>query len=201
MGKDDHRVAPDSINFTQLLADSQSDTMARDQLYGLVYTELKGIAHRQLGNERANHTLQTTALTNEAFLKLAGQDRVDWQSRAQFFAIAARAIRRLLVDYARQRNRLKRGAGAANLRIELADNVPAPAPTLDLVALDDALTRLKAEAPAECEVVELRYFTGLTNQEVAEVLDVSSRTVERRWRYAKAWLFRDLQDGATGVSA
>ncbi len=194
-------MAPDSLDFKQILADSRSDTMARDQLYGLVYAELKGIAHRQLGSESANHTLQTTALANEAFLKMAGQDRVDWQNRAQFFAIAARAIRRLLVDYARQRNRLKRGSGAVNLSIELADNVPAPAPTLDLVALDDALTRLKQEAPTECEVVELRYFTGLNNREVAEVLNVSSRTVERRWRYAKAWLFRDLQDGATGVSA
>jgi len=179
-------------DITQLLNIIHNNPDASDRLYALVYDELKGIAHRHFRSERAGHTLQTTGLANEAYLKLVDQTRADWQNRAQFFAIASRAMRRILVDYARQRNRLKRGGDKEKVPLEFADHAASPAPTTDLVALDDALTRLREEAPVKCDVVEMRFFGGLNNKEIADVLGVSSRTVERHWRYAKAWLYRSL---------
>lgn len=187
-------------NITELLANARSDRAASDRLYTLVYGELRKVAHNQLRAERPGHTLQTTALANEVYLKLVGHDRVDWQNRAQFFAIAARAMRRLLVDYARARKRDKRGGGAEHLPLEFADRDAGPEPTTDLVALNEALTRFQQEDPVKCQVVEMRYFAGLTNEEIAEVLGVSTRTVERHWRYARAWLYRAM-GGAPGEGA
>ncbi len=186
----------ESADVTQLLEMLRSTPGASDRLYARVYDELKGIAHRQLARERSDHTLQTTALANEAYLKLVDQTRCDWQNRAQFFAIASRAIRRILVDHARGRGRLKRGGGQPNLPLEYADPIAAPDPATNLVALDEALTRLKEKDPLKCEVVEMRFFGGLDNKEIAEVMGVSSRTVERHWRYAKAWLYRFLTNDA-----
>lgn len=188
----------DAPNITVLLASARSDRAASDRLYTLVYAELRKVAHNQLRAERAGHTLQTTALANEVYLKLIGHDRVDWENRAQFFAIAARAMRRLLVDYARARKRVKRGAGAEHLPLEFADQRSAPEPTTDLVALNDALSRFQEEDPVKCRVVEMRYFAGLTNEEIASVLGVSTRTVERHWRYARAWLYRAVTGDPDG---
>jgi len=187
----------DSHDITRLLASARTDRAASDALYTLVYNELRNVAHNQLRSERAGHTLQTTALANEVYIKLVGNDRVDWQNRAQFFSIAARAMRRLLVDYARARKRVKRGAGADHLPIEFADQQASPEPTTDLVALNDALTRFQEEDPVKCQIVEMRYFAGLTNNEIASVLGISTRTVERHWRYARAWLYRAIAEDST----
>jgi len=185
----------DSTDFTRLLRSARDDSAARERLYALVYDELRSVARNQLRSERQSHTLQATALANEVYLKLCGQTRADWQSRAQFFAVAARATRRVLVDYARARLRNKRGGGADHVELEAAIGVPAETPDTALVALDDALSRLREQDPVKCSIVEMRYFTGLNNKEIADVLEISSRTVERHWRYAKAWLFRAMSDG------
>ena len=187
------------LDITELLRVVREQPQASEQLYDLVYGELKRLARIQLSRERAGHTLQPTALVNEAYLKLVDQTRAEWQNRSQFFAVASRAIRRILVDHARHRLRQKRGAGAEKLPIEFTDNVAAPGPSTDLVALDEALTRLREEDPVKFDVVEMRFFGGLNNQEIATVLGVSSRTVDRHWRYSKAWLYRALSesDGAS----
>lgn len=182
-------------DITELLASARTSRAASDRLYTLVYEELRTVARNQLRSERAGHTLQTTALANEVYVKLVGHDRVDWENRAQFFAVAARAMRRLLVDYARARQRKKRGGGAEHIPLDAVD-FATPEPTTDLVALNDALTRFQNEDPVKCQVVEMRYFAGLTNEEIAGVLGVSTRTVERHWQYARAWLFRALAGGA-----
>ena len=187
----------DPSDITHLLQIARSEPEASERLYGLVHGELQRLARIQLSRERAGHTLQPTELVNEAYLKLVDQTRANWESRAHFYAVASRAIRRILVDHARHRLRQKRGGGAEKLPIEFAENVAAAGPTTDLVALDEALTRLRTEEPVKCEVVEMRFFGGLNNQEIAEVLDVSSRTVERHWRFAKAWLYRALSSGGT----
>lgn len=178
---------------TRLLAASRSDEGAAEQLYELVYSELRGIAGNQLKQERQDHTLQATALANEIYLKLIGQAQVDWQNRSHFFAIAARAARRLLVDHARARLRSKRGGGAPHTSLTKAGALNDPSFDTELVALDEALTRLKEKEPVKHQVVEMRYFGGFTNEEIGKVLNVSTRTVDRHWRYSKAWLFRALQ--------
>lgn len=164
-----------------------------------VYQELRRLAGRYLRREqRPDHTLQTTALVHEAYLRLAGQQRSYWPDRAGFCAAAAQAIRRILIDYARRRARRKRG-GAAARRIPLDFVVPAiPTPTVDVLALDEALSRLAALAPRQARVVELRYFGGLTDDEVAGVLGVSRRTVQTDWRGARAWLCRELGGAGSG---
>jgi RNA polymerase sigma factor (TIGR02999 family) len=181
---------PDDI--TILLRASRDDAAAAERLYTLVYDELRSVAGRQLLAERAGHTLQPTALANEVYLKLLGQDRVDWQNRVHFFAIAARATRRVLVDHARAKLRAKRGGGAPHTALATEPGVAADSPATALVALDEALARLKDEDPVKCQVVEMRYFGGFSGEEIAQALGVSTRTVERHWRYAKAWLFRAL---------
>jgi RNA polymerase sigma factor (TIGR02999 family) len=182
---------------TGLLEDvSEGRREAVDQLLAAVYGELRGLAHNALCGERAGHTLQATALVHEAYLKLVDQTHARWQNRAHFFAVAAQAIRRILVDHARTSKRQKRGGGRA--RVMLSDVTPiAPRHDLDLVALDEALQRLAEKEPTEARIVEMRFFSGLTLDEIAEVLDVNERTVRRRWNYARAWLYREITKGDT----
>jgi len=169
---------------------------ALDRLMPLVYGELRRVAHRQLRNERPGHTLSTTALVHEAFLKLADQTRTQWVDRAQFFALAARAMRRILVDYARRHRALRRGG--AHQRVSFEDDrlgsVAAAERSEELIALDEALTRLAVLDERLARVVELRYFAGLKEAEVAQVLGVTPRTVARDWVKAKGWLYRELRE-------
>ncbi len=183
---------------TQLLiAWNNGDQSALDELIPLVYAELRRVARRYMGRERAGHTLQTTALVNEAYLRLIDASRVQWQNRAHFYAIAAQLMRRILVDYARSQNYVKRGGEAQHLPLDEATVFSAEqAP--DLVALDDALKSLAAFDPRKSQVVELRFFGGLSVEETAEVLKVSPRTVLSDWSLAKAWLLRELSNTGEG---
>jgi RNA polymerase sigma factor (TIGR02999 family) len=164
---------------------------ALDQLLPVIYGELRRLAASYLRRERANHTLQATALVHEAFLKLVDQRDVRWQNRAHFFGIAAQMMRRILVDHARAHGASKRGAGERPVSFDEA-LVVAPAFDVDLLALDEALTRLAAIDPQQCRVVELRFFGGLTIEETAEVLHISPATVGREWTLARAWLYAEL---------
>ena len=178
-------------NVTQLLlAWGRGDEAARDELIPLVYDTLRRIARHHLRGERAGHTLQTTALINEAYLKLVEQS-VSWQSRAHFFGIAARLMRQLLVDYARARQRLKRGGDLQQISLTAAAGI-AQEQAVDLLALDGALETLAEVDPQSSRVVELRFFGGLTIEETAQVMGISTPTVERGWRAARAWLHTEL---------
>jgi RNA polymerase sigma-70 factor, ECF subfamily len=174
-----------------LVAWRGGDPAALDHLMPLVYAELRRVAHRYMRDERPNHPLQTTALVNEAYLRLVDVNRVDWQSRNHFYAVSAQMMRRILVEAARQRNADKRGGDASHVALDEA-LVPAAERSADLVALDEALDRLAALDPRKAKVVELRYFAGLSVEETAEVIGVSVETVARDWRMAKLWLLRDL---------
>jgi RNA polymerase sigma-70 factor, ECF subfamily len=180
-----------------LLAWNDGDEAALEKLIPLVHGELHRLARLYMRRERPGHTLQTTALVNEAYLRLidAGQRR--WQNRAHFFAISARLMRRILVDFARARGNLKRGGGAGRVSLDSAV-VVAPEQGSDLVALDEALERLAGLNPRQGRVVELRYFGGLSEEEIAEVLKVSPRTVRSDWSLARAWLYRELRRGGDG---
>jgi RNA polymerase sigma-70 factor, ECF subfamily len=187
------------LEITQLLkkwsdgGSSGRDEKVLDRLMPLVYDELRRQASRYLRRERVDHTLQTTALIHEAYLKLIDQNQVEWQNRSHFFAIAAQAMRRILVDYARERHREQRGGAAENLPIEEAAFVAAAEEkSIDLVALDEALDRLAEFDPRQARVVELRYFSGLDIDETAEVLGISNATVRRDWNLAKAWLHQQI---------
>ena len=173
---------------------SAGDRAALDELMPIVWGELRRIARRRLARERAGHTLQTTALVNEAYLRLVDQDRVRWQNRAHFFGVAARMMRRILVDHARARAASKRGSGVVAVPLEQA-RPPAPVSGVDVLGLDAALLRLSALDPRQGQVVELRFFGGLTVEEVAEVLGIAPITVKRDWRMARAWLFAELAGG------
>jgi RNA polymerase sigma-70 factor (ECF subfamily) len=179
-------------DFTQLLvAWSNGDQSARDELMPLVYDELHRLAHRYLKKERPGHTLQTSALVNEAFVRLVNQREVQWQCRSQFFGIAAQMMRRILVDYARNRRYAKRGGNP--LQVSLNDDViVSKQRSADVVALDEALTEFAALDSRKSQVVELRFFGGLSIEETAEVLAVSPGTVMRDWTLAKAWLKRAM---------
>lgn len=170
------------------------DESAFEQLVPLVHAELRRLAHREMGRERAGHTLQTTALVNEAYLRLIDVSQVQWQDRAHFFAMSARLMRRILVDHARSRQSHKRGGGRRRVSFEEVLVVPLERGS-DLVALDDALQALAAVDARKCQVVELRYFGGLSVEESAEALHVSPDTILRDWRLAKAWLLRELSGG------
>jgi RNA polymerase sigma-70 factor, ECF subfamily len=177
-----------------LLAWGRGDRSALDRLIPLVYEELRRLAHRYMGQERPGHTLQTTALVNEAYLRLIDASRVRWQNRAHFFAVSAQLMRRILVDFARAHRNLKRGGAAQQVSLDEALPV-AREPDADLVALDEALTALAAIDPRQARAVELRFFGGLSVDEAAEVLKVSPETVHRDWRVAKVWLLRELSRG------
>ncbi|MFN2445982.1 MAG: sigma-70 family RNA polymerase sigma factor [Vicinamibacterales bacterium] len=174
-----------------LLAWNQGDPHALEALLPLVYQELRRLARHYMKDERMGHTLQATALVNEAYLKLIEVDHVQWQNRAHFFAMAARLMRRILVDAARTRGYQKRGGGATMVALERA-LVVSNEPGEDLVALDDALTTLAAVDPRKSQVVEMRFFGGLSIDETAEALHVSRDTVKRDWTMAKLWLLREL---------
>ena len=170
------------------------DLAARDRLMPLVYAELRRQAAGYIRRERVDHTLQPTALVNEAYMRLVGQERVVWHDRAHFFGVAAQMMRRILVDYARGRGREKRFGGA--VRVELDDRIGAAAPRdCELLVVDCALTELQAIDSRQAQIVELRYFGGLTDDEVAEALDISRSTVTREWRIAKGWLYRRIVTG------
>lgn len=178
---------------TQLLLDwSKGNKAALDSLLPLIYDELRRVAAGYLKRERAGHTLQPTALVNEAYLQLAGERRVGWESRAHFFGAAARLMRRILVDHARSRNALKRGGG--EFRATLTEALAASKPSeLDLLALDSALNKLAALNPQQCRVVELRYIVGFSIEETAEILSLSVATVKRYWVTAQAFLLKQME--------
>ncbi len=165
---------------------------ADDALLELVYKELHRQAHRYLQKERAGHTLQTTALVHEAYLKLVAQKSVTWESRSHFFAIAATMMRRILIDYARTKHRARRGGVHSDLPLESALTISASETDYDLLALDEALNRLAAKEAHLAKIVELRFFSGLDVVETAEVLGISESTVKRDWQMAKAWLHREI---------
>jgi RNA polymerase sigma-70 factor (ECF subfamily) len=176
-----------------LVAWGAGDVSAFDALAPLVYDELRRLARRSMGGEPVGHTLQATALVNEAYLKLVDIHHVPWQNRAHFFAISARLMRRILVDFARAKHSQKRGAGAQKVSLDEALLVTAPGQ--DLVAVDDALRALADVDERKSQVVEMRFFGGLSVEETAEVLHISPETVMRDWKVAKAWLSRELAPG------
>ena len=178
-----------------LLAWGAGDESAFEKLVPLVHAELRRLAHRAMGRQRAGHTLQTTALVNEAYLRLIDVSRVKWQDRAHFFAMSARLMRRILVDHARARQSQKRGGARRKVSLE-ETLIVSPERGADMVALDDALQALAAVDARKCQVVELRYFGGLSVEECAEALRVSADTILRDWRLAKSWLRRELSGGS-----
>jgi RNA polymerase sigma-70 factor (ECF subfamily) len=183
----------DRTQITRLLQEWQDGSaQALERLIPLVYNELHTLASRYLARERQNHTLQPTALVNEAYLKLAGQREVDWQNRAHFYGIAAQLMRRILVDRARYDGRAKRGRDVLSVSIEDVEPSSASIDPVDVIVLDRALSRLEALDPQQGRVVELRFFGGLTIQETADVMRISSGTVKRDWAVARAWLYREL---------
>jgi RNA polymerase sigma factor (TIGR02999 family) len=185
--------APPPPQVTQLLIDwGNGDENALQQLIPLVHEELRRVARRHMARERAEHTLQATALVNEAYMRLIDVRQVRWQNRAHFFAMSARLMRRILVDFARSRRYQKRGGGAQKVTLDEA-LVVSPEPGSDLVALDEALVTLAAVDERKAQVVEMRFFGGLSVEETAEALHVSRDTVMRDWKLAKAWLLRELK--------
>lgn len=200
-------------SITRLLSEwREGDQAALTKVTALVYQELRALAQRHLRRERQHHTIQCTALVHEVFLRLAKQHSIDWQSRGQFFALASHIMRRILVDYARGRLAAKRGGGLAVLSLDslvepsTADvagadaggevisepKVPDGGDTVDVAAIDEALTRLATIDPRQAQIVEMRYFGGLTIEETAQALDLSDATVKREWTLARAWLRREL---------
>jgi len=185
-------MSPSPNDVTQLLVDwGNGNDQALADLMPLVYRELHGIAGRYLRRERGGHTLQTTALINEAYLRIVNQKNVNWQNRAHFFGVAAQIMRRILVDHARSHLYLKRGGGAQKLTLDEALALPQER-EVDLVALDDSLSALARIDPQQSRIIELRFFGGLTIKETAEVLHISPATVKRDWDMAKAWLYGEL---------
>jgi RNA polymerase sigma factor (TIGR02999 family) len=179
-------------NITQLLLKwSDGDQTALDQLMPLVYDELRQLARSYLRRRGNQHSMEPTALVNEAYLRLVNQHQVNWQCRAQFFGLAAKLMRNLLVDYVRERRAAKRGGGQYHLSLNHADQTTRQS-EIDLIALDEALNRLSALSERQSRIVELRYFSGLTIPETAEALGISSATVEREWSVARAWLYSEL---------
>ena len=185
---------PSPRDIPQLLADwSNGDKAALDKLVPMVYEELRRLASYYVRRERAGCTLQTSALVNEAYLKLIDQRDVRWRDRTHFFAIAAQLMRRVLIDHARRHLYAKRGGGAYELSLDEAALV-SEEPAAELIALDDALNELAVLDPRKSQIVEMRFFGGMSAEEVAEALGVSLRTIEREWRKAKAWLHRALEN-------
>jgi RNA polymerase sigma-70 factor (ECF subfamily) len=186
---------PDRRDVTKLLVDwGNGDRAALDELTPLVYEELRRMARRYMRREGPGHTLQPSALVNEAFMRLVDQRDVRWQNRAHFLGVAAQLMRRVLIDRARSRARAKRGGGT--VRVSVSEAVTVAQQASDMLALDRALTGLTEMDPRKGRIVELKFFGGLTTEETAEVLGVTPRTIEREWRAAKAWLQRAVDEGA-----
>jgi RNA polymerase sigma factor (TIGR02999 family) len=185
-------VSPHRV--TQLLQQwSHGDDSALAELTPLVYEELRRLAHRSMEGERPDHTLQTTALVNEAYLRLADQSNPNWQSRAHFLAVAARAMRRILVNYAKSNRTKKRGGGAPKIELDEAA-ILSPEQSQEIVDLHEALERLAMLNLRKAQVVELKYFGGLNHHEIAEVMKISTVTVRRDWMFAKTWLYDELHN-------
>lgn len=180
-----------------LLSWGNGNKAALNELMPLVYEELRRLAKHYMRGQKPGHTLQTTALVNEAYLRLIDSSRVSWRDRAHFFAISAQLMRRVLVDSARARQSLKRGGGAQRVDFDEAINVPSGQKP-DLLALDEALKNLSDLNPRQSQIVELRYFSGLNEEEIAEALNISARTVRRDWTAARAWLYRELSNNSYG---
>lgn len=172
---------------------SGGDVSARDALIPLVYDELRRIARRCLTSQSSSHTLQPTALVHEAYLRLAHRDSIDWQNRAHFFALAAQMMRQILVDHARKQAATKRGGNAVTLVLDEGSAI-SKAPSLDLLALDDAMQKLATLDPRQCRIVELRFFAGLSIEETAQVVDISTATTKREWATARLWLHRAMSN-------
>lgn len=188
---DDHLDPPP---ITDLLRDWRlGDAAALDSLTGYIYADLRRRASAYLRGERPGHTLQTTGLAHEAFIKLVGKQDIEWADRNHFFAIAAQSMRRILVDHARTRRREKRGGEHATLPLAEAHNVHIAPTSIDLVALDSALAELSEFDPRQAQIVELKYFGGMTLDETAEILGISRETVKRDWQIARAWLRQRLE--------
>ena len=184
---------------TRLLdAIQQGDSSAAEELLPLVYQELRHLAAHKMANEAPGQTLQATALVHEAWLRLAGAQNQNWQNRGHFFAAAAEAMRRILIDIARRKQSIRHGGGQERVPLEEAD-IPLPDERERLLQIHDALDRLASTDAVKAEIVKLRYFVGPSNQEIAELLNVSERTVERGWSFAKAWLFAAIKDGPAHV--
>ena len=188
---------PDSKSLTQLLIDvGNGNGDALNQILPLIYDELRRLAGSYMRRERQDHTLQPTALVHEAYLRLIDQRRADWKNRAQFFGLAANMMRRVLVNHARDRAADKRGGNTPRVTLSLADGLEQP--EVDVIAVDEALGKLAELDPRKSRIIEFKFFTGLTTEEIAEVLGISTATVEREWKFARAWLFNALkaQDAA-----
>ena len=180
-----------------LLAWSEGDSSALDQLAPLVYQELRRLARHYMGQERPGHTLQATALVNEAYVRLVGAESLEIQNRGHFYAVASQQMRRILVDYARANNAARRGGGAVKVDLDKAI-ISAERKSVDVVSLDDALKELEKLDPRAAQVIELRYFGGYTDKEVVEALGVSLATVRRDWEFARSWLFDQMRAGEKG---
>jgi RNA polymerase sigma factor (TIGR02999 family) len=192
---------PNQYPLTQLLEDwYDGDESVPDKLFPLVYQELKRIARRHLRNETPGHTLQTTALVNEAYLRLVDQKRVRWQNRAHFYAIAAQTMRRILVDHARSRTRLKRGGAVWKVSLDEAADISS-GHAAEILALDEALRELARIDARRGRVVELRFFGGLNNAEIAEILKIAPNTVIRDWNMARAWLYHEMSGSISQLFA
>jgi RNA polymerase sigma-70 factor, ECF subfamily len=177
-------------NVTKLLIDwGKGDRAALDEMLPLVYGELKRLASYYLSRERVGHTLQTTALVHEAYMRLVNQEHVNWKNRAHFLGVAAEMMRRILVNHARDRVAAKRGGGAKRVSLSMVGN-SGEQPDIDVIALDQALTELAVFDSRKSRIVELKFFGGLTTEEIAEVMDISHGTVEHDWKMARAWLYR-----------
>ena len=193
-----HRAGEPSEDVTALLGRwSRGDSDALDRLMPIIYAECRRIAARQLALERPDHSLDPTALVHELYLRLVDQRRSSWENRAQFFGVAARLMRRVLVDHARARHAEKRGGDAVFVSLDAAADTPDGSAVADVLAIDEALKRLAAHDPEQVQIIELRYFAGLTVEETARVVGRSSRTVKREWQLAKAWLYRELRGAAS----
>ena len=191
------KKSPARHQITELLAEwRDGNQSALDELYPLVYDELHRLARRYMSRERKDHTLQTTALINEAYVRLVDQKNVNWANRSHFFAISAQIMRRILIDHARRHGYAKRGGGAQQVSLEEVAAIT-PDQGRELMRLDEALKSLAERDPRRSQVVELRYFGGLNNEEIAGVLHVSENTVTRDWNMARAWLYQQLTENAT----
>lgn len=185
----------DASNVTQILnAIQRGDLQAADELLPIVYGELRRLAARRLSREAPGQTLQATALVHEAYIRLVGSHDPGWENRGHFFAAAAEAMRRILVDRARRKKRLRHGGARERVDLDVAE-LTVDGPSEDLLALDEALAKLADRDTLDGEAVKLRYFAGLTNEQVAQALGISPRTARRRWRYARAWLLREMEGG------